>query len=265
MRRAASQVGVVTVLLMLATAEQTAGGARTSDGLRQPADMVVVPAGTALLGNNNPHAMLGPAIYETGAFEIGRFEVTNAEYSAFVKATGRKSALFADDSSFNKPDQPVTGVSWHDASAYCDWAGMRLPSEIEWEKAARGINGQVYPWGSEFEVTKAYLSGEAPISVHTYIQDESPFGVRGMAGNVSEWVSNTDHAKAGVCGKGHNHQGTSKHKTEVDPAEQTEMCAYLKGNNWSGRPHMTPASNRMWDYADSVAEFVGFRCARPLE
>jgi formylglycine-generating enzyme required for sulfatase activity len=90
--------------------------------------------------------------------------------------------------------------------------------------------------------------------------------VRGMAGNVSEWVSDTRMAAAGICGKGHHgHGGAGAPVPASAPAMSGETCAFIKGNSWSGLSHMTPASNRMWDYTDTVAEFVGFRCARSVE
>ncbi len=225
-------------------------------------DMVPIPAGMVVLGDDSAHAMMGPAVYKTPAYNIDRFEVTNAQYAVFIKATGHAPAAFADDAAFNQADQPVTGVSWQDAVDYCTWSGKRLPSEVEWEKAARGVNGQIYPWGSVFDPAKAHLSGEAPVPVSAFSDDTSPFGVRGLAGNVSEWVADTDQARAGVCGKGHHDHGGQKTAGKSDASVPTETCAYLKGNSWSGRPHMTKLSNRMWDYASSVAEFVGFRCAR---
>jgi len=253
--------GALTISAVAGVALAVTGGVISATTL-EIGDMVPIPAGTVMLGDDNAHAMMGPAIYETPAYKIDRFEVTNVQYAAFVEATGHAPAAFAYDAEFNQADQPVTGVTWQDAVDYCAWSGKRLPSEVEWEKAARGLNGHIYPWGSVFDPLKAHLSGEAPVSVNAFTDDTSPFGVRGLAGNVSEWVANTDQARAGVCGKGHHDHGGHKMAAKHDPSVPTETCAYLKGNSWSGRPHMTKLSNRMWDYASSVAEFVGFRCAR---
>jgi formylglycine-generating enzyme required for sulfatase activity len=243
--------------------------------------MVLIPGGPALLGDDELHALSGPRLYEVGTFLIDRFEVTNAQYAAFVTATGHAPAAFADDGEFNKADQPVTGVTWQDASDYCAWAGKRLPKETEWEKAARGLNVQEYPWGNNLDITLAHLSGEAPAPVTSHPRDESPFSVRGMAGNVSEWTVDRQTVQAGVCGSGrhHHHQKppqaeTGKHgeeqsegaNTQADagPLPSSGTCAYIKGNSWSGRPHMTKLANRMWDYTDAIAEFVGFRCVKSM-
>ena len=246
---------LVAVLFAITTA--------TVSGANEP-EMVLVPTGPAILGAGLPTGLPGPAPYEVDGFWIDRFEVTNTDFAKFVAATGHAPAMFSDDDAFNGADLPVTGINWADANAYCEWADKRLPSEIEWEKAARGPEGQAYPWGAEFNATNAHLSGETPVSILAFEADESPFGVRGMAGNVSEWVSDTRMAAAGICGEGHHGHGGHGAAAAAMPMTPGETCAFIKGNSWSGRPHMTVASNRMWDYTDTFAEFVGFRCARSV-
>ena len=248
--------------------------------------MAFVKAGPAVLGYVYYTGLYGPMPYQVGDFWIDTFEVTNADYVEFIAATGHPPAAFAEEDDLNQKDQPVTGVLHEDAIAYCEWAGKRLPTEIEWEKAARGVYGHLYPWGDDDDLSRAYISGKAPISVASHEGDISPYGVRGMAGNVSEWVSDIRVAKGGRC-----------MDSGVDPRKETpemmlilaelktmnggvlpelclppeedpnpliagEPCAYIKGNSWNGRDHMTVASNRMWDYTDTYAEFVGFRCAK---
>lgn len=247
-------------------------------------DMVTVPAGPAVLGYVYYTGLVGPMPYGVADFRIDRFEVTNAQYSAFVTDSGHAPAAFHDDPEFNQPDQPVTGVLHGDALAYCAWAGKRLPTEIEWEKAARGSAGQIYPWGDGLDLTQAHLSGKTPVSVAEFKGDISPYGVRGMAGNVSEWVADTRTARAGICRDNTQvDRGTTPEMrlilaeltaanggvlpelciapASMDESIPGEPCAYIKGNNWNGRPHMTVSSNRMWDYTNTYAEFVGFRCA----
>jgi len=247
----------LTGLLALAAGLALLSGAR---------DMVPIPASVAVLGGGLGLGLPGPTLYRVKAFRIDRFEVTNAQYAAFVVATGHRPPAFADDPEFNRPDQPVTGVSWEDARAYCAWAGKRLPTEIEWETAARGVQERTYPWGNDYHPQYAHLSGETPVAVSAFPSDQSPWGVRDMAGNVSEWVFDHSRAYGGVCGKPRNPElcqfpgGASS--PEDLPTVLTQPCAFIKGNSFAGRPHMTPANNRMWDYADAVAEFVGFRCAR---
>jgi len=249
----------------------------------QEVGRVPVPAGPALLGADDPalFGLPGPQRYDIPGFAIDTFEVTNAAYSAFVTATGHAPAAFADDSDLNAADQPVTGVTWDDAAAYCAWAAGRLPTEAEWEKAARGTTGQPYAWGAAYAPDKAHLTGDLPAPVASHPQDRSPYGAFDMGGNVSEWVADTRIARGGVCGIAAADAGAVSDSgvsleeiaalfgeanlcqaPEIAPDFYTpEPCAFIKGSSFDGRPHMTPASNRLWDYTNSYAEFVGFRCA----
>jgi len=248
--------------------------------------MDFVPGGPAVLGYVYYTGLFGPRPYDVAPFWIDRFEETNAQYRDFVAATGHAPAAFDDDPALNQDDQPVTGVLHQDALDYCKWAGKRLPTEVEWEKAARGTDGRLYPWGNDKDLSRAVISGAAPVSVTASPGDISPYGVRDMAGNVSEWVADTRTARAGRCldGNGPDYSRLTPEMRGIleelkaanggklpalcsspaaaDPTVPSEPCAYIKGNNWDGRPHMTVASNRLWDYTNSYAEFVGFRCAQ---
>ncbi len=219
-----------------------------------PEEMVYVPPGPVLLGGPSPTGMPGPVMVDPGGFWIDRFEVTNARYMAFVRATGHRPPMFADDPDFSRPDQPVTGVSWEDAEAYCRWAGKRLPTEQEWEKAARGTDARLYPWGNDFGPRLAYLEGELPAPVGSHPADRSPFGVYDMAGNVSEWVADMFLAGQGC------RSGLCPAPAEID---ENDFRAYLRGGHFQGLPHMARVYERLFDYPDTVAEFFGFRCVRP--
>lgn len=132
------------------------------------------------------------------AFRIDRTEVSRAMYARCVAA--RKCKALTTDLSA-EPELPVTDVSWHDARTYCAFAGGRLPSEDEWEKAARGSDGREFPWGNDLDCSRANwgnfenegpCAGKAPgkpAPVGSYPQGASPFGVQDMAGNVWEWVA----------------------------------------------------------------------------
>ncbi len=141
-------------------------------------EMVLVPAGTFLFGEKKVRAAL-PAFY------IDRTEVTNAEYAAFCKATGYKlPAAFPVD----KPDYPVVNVTIVDAHAFAGWAGKRLPTAKEWEKAARGEDGRLYPWGNTPDAARANINSAGPRPVADLSDGASPYGALQMVGNVWEFL-----------------------------------------------------------------------------
>jgi formylglycine-generating enzyme required for sulfatase activity len=177
--------------------------------------VVYIPAGEFLMGSNAGRDNEQPQrqIY-LDAFEIDRYEVTNVQYQRFVKATGRQSPQYwsGDEYPRGQADVPVVGMSWPDADAYCAWAGKRLPTEAEWEKACRGTDARVYPWGDAWDATRAnvdvvLLEPQAPRweevwaslqtnagrrgirAVGSYPAGASPYGVMDMTGNASEWVA----------------------------------------------------------------------------
>ena len=131
------------------------------------------------------------------AYYISKYELTNAQYRAFVNETGRKPPIDPDTKQslwetpdFSHPDQPVVGVNWFDALAFCKWLGAELPTEAQWEKAARGPGRQKYPWGSAFPSRKMAAFSKyvpSPCRIGSYPKNVSPYGAMDMAGNVFEW------------------------------------------------------------------------------
>lgn len=164
-----------------------------------PADAAAVPAGPFWrghpheprpFGNPDTHPMRELAV---SAFRIARHETTAAEYEACVAAGACPARSCPDATPALRPRQPVTCVTWDAAAAYCAWAGGRLPTEAEWEKAARGTDGRRYPWGhSEPDCGQALTAAcgaNEPADVGTHPAGASPFGVQDMAGNAAEWTA----------------------------------------------------------------------------
>ena len=163
----------------------------------------LIPAGEFLAG--------GPGENEGGAFRVhlpayylAVHPVTNDQYKLFVDETGHRAPAASFDSKYNiwqgtsfpsdKGDHPVVCVSWDDAVAYCSWAGLRLPTELEWEKGSRGSDGREYPWGDEWNGSKCENSvdgrdSKGTCSVWSYAVGKSPYGLFNMSGNVFEWCS----------------------------------------------------------------------------
>ena len=152
-------------------------------------DMVEIPAGEFLFGKDRHK-------WHLPRFFIDRFEVSNAQYHRFVSATGHPEPPYwsgAAEKRFAAHNLPVVGVKYEDAVAYTRWAGKRLPTGLEWEKAARGTDGRTYPWGEALPHAGLAQFNEAPkVGVPAKIgkssRGRSPFGVSDMAGNVAEWV-----------------------------------------------------------------------------
>lgn len=156
------------------------------------APMVLVPAGEFLYGNDEQRKSLA-------AFYMNKYEVSTAQYAKFMAATGTKDPSYWETSvPIRNGQKPVVGMTWHDADAYCRHYGKRLPSEQEWEKAARGTDGRKYPWGNDepneslakYSHGKPSWNGYAGLaSIESYDAGRSPYGIHNMAGNVWEWTS----------------------------------------------------------------------------
>ena len=196
-------------------------------------------------------------------FEIGRYPVTNAEYAAFVRATGRQAPQHWRGETFPEElaDHPVVCVSWHDALAYVEWLReqtgqpYRLPTEAEWEKAARGTDGRLWPWEGPWDATRCNMKLEGPGTTTPVGQyspaGDSPCGCADMAGNVSEWCSSLYQAYP---------------YRPDDGRENLEASGYrvLRGGSWYAEsPGGVRCACRDYDRPDNVIyDVYGFRVAR---
>jgi formylglycine-generating enzyme required for sulfatase activity len=226
---------------------------------RDGAPMALVPAGEFLMGS----AADGPEhrVY-LDSFYMDKFEVTAARYAKFMEETSRAQPFFWEEVNLKSDgERPVIGVDWHDADAYCKWAGKRLPTEAEWEKAARGTDKRTYPWGSDdpssqlanYSVDgKRAWQGMSTLSpVGSFEEGKSPYGLYDMAGNVWEWVADWYDASYYRFSPDRNPPGPSK-----GPMKAIRGGAWLTpGNNMRmSRRNFDPPVNRFL--------YVGFRCAQ---
>jgi formylglycine-generating enzyme required for sulfatase activity len=224
-------------------------------------EMITIPAGPFVRGTTSGGFDEQPqrTIF-LDAFAIDRYEVTNHHYQQFVLATGhRKPGLpsrYAKSSGkMRGTNQPVVYVSWDDANEYCRWKGKRLPTEAEWEKAMRGSDGRLWPWGNKEQPNGANWARvqdgyEVSASVGSFQNDKSPYGVMDGAGNVLEWVADWYHE---------TYYKDSPEQNPPSPEHGTYRV--LRGGSYTttgGDIRITSRSKMMPDFRD---ETIGFRCA----
>lgn len=233
---------------------------------RDGAPMVLVPAGEFLMGNEVEGDAPSHRVY-LDAFYIDRQEVTNARYLKFVESTRHRAPQHVIDPQYDLwagaaltpgvADLPVVNVDWSDADAYCRWAGKRLPTEAEWEKAARGTDGRLYPWGNEapsfarLNFSRRWQGVYTLQPVGSYESGSSPYGAQDMAGNVWEWVSDWYDAGSYAAGPSRNPQGPSSGSSKV-----------LRGGSWTNTADSVRATHRREEDSDMRNSDSGFRCAR---
>jgi formylglycine-generating enzyme required for sulfatase activity len=218
---------------------------------------VMVPAGNFVMGDDLESPLR--EIY-LDSFYIDKYEVTLSHYAKFLEATGgaRPPQGWRQSNLESAGALPVVGVDWHDAEAYCRWAGKRLPTESEWEKAARGGDGRKYPWGSE-DPTPAHAnfgqSADGPYNVglapvESRPAGKSPYGAHDMAGNASEWVSDWFAA------------GFSRGDVRNPKGPENGMAKVIRGGGWYDPPERLNSSRRTHASTTTRADDVGFRCAK---
>jgi len=226
-------------------------------------DMVVIPGGACKLGTSRADA--GRLAREYGChvtwlsgeypertvdvrtFAIARYPVTNRQYAEFCRATEHppRAHWLGPTPPDEIADHPVVMVNHEDCRAYARWAGLRLPTEDEWEKAARGADGRLFPWGNRFSPAACCWNRDDPtaparyprtMAVTAFPKGASPYGIMDMCGNAAEWVEGSPGPGSGI----------------------------IKGGSWMTQTPMNlrPAARNMSGFANNQSLFVGFRCAR---
>jgi formylglycine-generating enzyme required for sulfatase activity len=230
--------------------------AKRGDTWTNPVDgavMVFILAGEFIMGSNDGGDDEKPQHRVTlDGYWIYKHEVTVAQYRKFCNATGRQ---MPDAPSWGwKDNHPIVKVTWHDATAYAQWAGVRLPTEAEWEKAARGTDGRKYPWGNEWDASKCNNGETGPnqtTPVGSYPQGVSPFGVHDMAGNVWEWC-------ADWYDRNYYHSAPSKNPTGPSSGDYRA----LRGGSWLDFVNLCRAALRNNFAPADRSIYVGFRCVQ---
>jgi formylglycine-generating enzyme required for sulfatase activity len=225
--------------------------------------MAEVPAGEFTMGFDGTQGLEderpGHRIW-LDAFSIDRFEVATAQYAQFLAAEKRAAPWQWETVDLtHHADRPVIGVDWHDADAYCQWKGKRLPTEAEWEKAARGTDGRLYPWGNEVP-TKEYANfalgarfsySQVLLPVQSYEPGKSPYGLYQMAGNAYEWVQDWYATNYYEISPARNPQGPAQGLFKV-----------LRGGSWSDLPKYLLTYGRFKLPPETRNSYTGFRCAK---
>jgi formylglycine-generating enzyme required for sulfatase activity len=250
-------VGIVAGVVVYALRMRS----RTEIVGRDGAPAAVIPTGTFIMGDDEESPRREIFV---DAFYLDRYEVTVARYAAFMKDTGnlKPPDEWETVDLKNGGDLPVVGVNWQDASGYCQWAGKRLPTEAEWEKAARGNDERKYPWGNDPPTAErarygkpyenpVYRDGVARVGSHA--NDRSPFGIFDLAGNVTEWVADW-FSESFPEGDVRNPKGPDSGSGKV-----------LRGASWYEPAERLGVTKRWHANPSTRNDGIGFRCARDVK
>ncbi|KPJ60970.1 MAG: hypothetical protein AMJ46_04125 [Latescibacteria bacterium DG_63] len=220
----------------------------------------MIPGGEFVMGSGTEGDHSPAHKVHIDSFYMDKYEVTNAQYLLFCKETGRKMPEFWGIDKFrcgpDFPDHPVIGVSSYDAEAYAEWCGKRLPTEAEWEYAARGgLEGKDFPSGDTIDSTLANCSrsgtgGTVPVGSYP----ANGFGLHDMAGNVCEWVSDY-----------YDGEYYSRSPTDNPKGPETEKFRVIRGGGWHSGPHCSRVYFRNALRGSWIDFNVGFRCAKDIK
>ncbi len=242
-----------------------------SQAMTTPRGMVLIPEGTFIMGSSDEEIMWAAETFfsesldfysdETpahpvtlDAFFIDKTEVTVGDFKDYMAETGQDPPRYFDNEKFKASSQPVVGVTWKQANSYCKWAGKRLPTEAEWEKAARGTDARMYPWGKKPEETHGNFRGKkdgfryvAPVG--SFPENKSPYGVLDLAGNVWEWTDSWYVPHPG---------NTTKNDF------YGEKFKVMKGGSWFSNLDLARITVRGKALPTQKMNYIGFRCAQSV-
>ncbi|MYC76547.1 formylglycine-generating enzyme family protein [Candidatus Poribacteria bacterium] len=240
----------------------------------QAPDMVLIAAGEFLMGSDDGERDERPVhtVY-LDAFYIDPYEVTVGEYKRFLEETNHRPLPNSVSRTSPTDQHPVVEVNWHDAMAYAQWAGKRLPTEAEWEKAARGgLIGQDYPWEGRIDAntanygnnTKAGTHQERTTPVGTY--PANGYGLYDMSGNVAEWCLDTYQRKFYENGQQRNPvAGAENVQQAIANAATHKERRVVRGGSWSFNAKSVRVANRLAEKPSLLSSDVGFRCVRDVK
>ena len=264
---------VIIGVILFAPCDLRAENSRLGEGASAP--MVLIPAGPFPMGVPLGDRDGGRDEYPRhevylDAYMIDTYEVTNGRYLEFVKATGHRvpqnpinptrNLWEGDRITESIADRPVVNVDWADADAYCRWTGKRLPTEAEWEKAAKGNHDWRFPWGNIEPTTKhlnynqRWIGEKTLMPVGSYEAGKSPYGLYDMAGNVWEWVQDWYDPRY--------YEKTPKNNPK---GPETGTKRVLRGSGWQNETPTVRIFTRVDSDPAVRNESTGFRCARDVK
>lgn len=239
-------------------------------------EMALIPAGKFLMGTTEdefiPEETPQHEVY-LDAYYINKYEVTNAQYWEFlqdIKRTGDHSKCFPGEPKnkdhtpgtphtgwdypyYDFPDYPVVRVDWYDAYAYAAWAGKRLPTEAEWEKASRGTDGRRYPWGNVWDAKRSNVGPNAPLSVGSFEYGKSVYGCLDLIGSISEWCNDWYHPE---------YYQTSPSMNPKGPETSTGLRIIKGASLFAPYAYKMRCAVRIFGKPEDRNKSIGFRCAK---
>lgn len=255
--RRLAPIAVATILAALAATWFFAGrGAPSTREGKDGTPAMLVPAGKFTMGDDDSSPL---RLLFIDAFYMDRYETTTSRYRKFLESAGagNEPDFWDEIAGKDSDDMPVIGVSWNEANAYCRWAGKRLPTEAEWEKAARGTDQRPFPWGqappapdrANYQNTAPGPYESALTPVGAYAAGKSPYGVDDLAGNVSEWVADW-YSESFTSDDVYNSRGPSDGEKKV-----------IRGGGRYDPPSRLSSAARWFASPETRSADIGFRCA----